>query len=227
MLVNLFFNILNPLVAILILINSNFTYEARIISVILISIISTTIGAIYNLKFYKPHISKKYIKKSIIFSGPLTPNKAVSHLNETADKYISNYFLGLSALGLLSISIRIADISKLFINSFLQAWTPYFLKNSKNTLTNKKKILSGFYIIITVIFISTYSLSLFSEEIIKLLTVKEYYFTIKYVPIICFSIFIIHIFTSLSFNQIISSEKTGSLLKISSLAFLINVFLNL
>ena len=70
-----------------------------------------------------------------------------------------------------------------------------FLKNAKNTLTNKK-ILSGFYIIITVIFISTYSLSLFSEEIIKLLTVKEYYFTIKYVPIICFSIFIIHIFTS-------------------------------
>ena len=109
----------------------------------------------------------------------------------------------------------------------MQAWTPYFLKNAKNTLTNKKKILSGFYIIITVIFISTYSLSLFSEEIIKLLTVKEYYFTIKYVPIICFSIFIIHIFTSLSFNQIISSEKTGSLLKISSLAFLINVFLNL
>ena len=89
----------------------------------------------------------------------------------------------------------------------------FFLKNAKNTLINKKKILSGFYIIISVIFISTYSLALFSEEIIKFLTVEEYYFTIKYVPIICFSIFIIHIFTSLSFNQIISTEQTGSLLK--------------
>ena len=105
--------------------------------------------------------------------------------------------------------------------------TPYFLKNAKNTLINKKKILSGFYIIISVIFISTYSLALFSEEIIKFLTVEEYYFTIKYVPIICFSIFIIHIFTSLSFNQIISTEQTGSLLKVSFLAFLINIFLNI
>tara|TARA_B100002019_G_C21258743_1_gene595436 strand:+ start:886 stop:2316 length:1431 start_codon:yes stop_codon:yes gene_type:complete len=227
LLVNLFFNILNPLVAILILINSNLTYESRIISIILISIISTIIGFFLNLKFYKIQLSKNYIKKSIIFSGPLTPNKVVSQLNETADKYISNYFLGLSALGILSISIRIADISKLFINSFLQAWTPYFLKNAKNTLINKKKILSGFYIIISVIFISTYSLALFSEEIIKFLTVEEYYFTIKYVPIICFSIFIIHIFTSLSFNQIISTEQTGSLLKVSFLAFLINIFLNI
>ena len=126
LLVNLFFNILNPLVAILILINSNLTYESRIISIILISIISTIIGFFLNLKFYKIQLSKNYIKKSIIFSGPLTPNKVVSQLNETADKYISNYFLGLSALGILSISIRIADISKLFINSFLQAWTPYF-----------------------------------------------------------------------------------------------------
>ena len=61
----------------------------------------------------------------------------------------------------------------------------------------------------------------------RFLTVEEYFFTIKYIPIICFSIFIIHIFTSLSYNQIIYSEKTSSLLKISFLAFLINIFLNI
>lgn len=227
LLVNLLFNFFNPLIAILILINSNLTYEARIISLFLILIISTIIGLILNLKFYRLQFSKKYIKKSLIFSGPLTPNKIVSQLNETADKYISNYFLGLNALGLLSISIRIADISKLFINSFLQAWTPYFLKNAKDTLVNKKKILSGFYIIISVVFISTYLISLFSEEIVKFLTVKEYYFTIKYIPIICFSIFVIHIFTSLSFNQIIFSEKTVFFVRISFLILLINIFLNL
>ena len=48
LLVNLFFNILNPLVAILILINSNFTYEARIISYFNFN--NSTILGLYKLK---------------------------------------------------------------------------------------------------------------------------------------------------------------------------------
>ena len=74
---------------------------------------------------------------------------------------------------------------------------------------------------------SCFTISLFSEEIVKILTVEEYFFTIQYIPIICFSIFLVHIFSSLSVNQLIKTEKTGSFLKISSITMLMNLFLNL
>ena len=138
-----------------------------------------------------------------------------------------NYFIGLNSLGQLSIALRIADISKLIISSFLKAWNPYFLINASEKKINKKKILSGFYMILSVIFFSCFLISIFSEEIIKILTVEEFFFTIKYIPLICFSIFLVHIFSSLSINQLMKTEKTGTFFKVSLISLFMNLFLNL
>ena len=226
-LINFFSNIASPLLAVLILINTELTYEARIIAMFSIFFISCFISFYLNRGLFKIEFDFKSIKKSFIFSIPLVPNSIVSQVHEATDKTMTNHFLGLNSLGILSIAVRIADISKLIINSFLQAWDPYFLKNASKDLLNKKRILSGFYIILSVVFLSCFSVSLFSEEIIKVLTVKEYFFTIKYIPLICFSIFLVHIFTSLSVNQLIKTEKTGTFFKVSLISLFMNVFLNL
>lgn len=226
-LINFFSNIASPLLAVLILINTELTYEARIIAMFGIFFISCFISFYLNRGLFKIEFDFKSIKKSFIFSIPLVPNSIVSQVHEATDKTMTNHFLGLNSLGILSIAVRIADISKLIINSFLQAWDPYFLKNASKDLLNKKRILSGFYIILSVVFLSCFSVSLFSEEIIKVLTVKEYFFTIKYIPLICFSIFLVHIFTSLSVNQLIKTEKTGTFFKVSLISLFMNVFLNL
>ena len=226
-LVNLITNIASPILSIIILLKTNLTYEARIISIIFIFSLSCLVSFYLNKYLFKFIFDYKSLKKSFVFAMPLVPNTIISQVHEATDKTMTNYFLGLNSLGILSIAIRIADISKLVINSFLQAWDPYFLKNSSENLLNKKRILSGFYSILSVIFLSCYSLSLFSEEIVKILTVEEYFFTIQYIPIICFSIFLVHIFSSLSVNQLIKTEKTGSFFKISTITMLMNLFLNL
>ncbi len=226
-LVNLTTNIASPILSILILLQTDLTYEARIISIISIFFLSCLVSFYLNKYLFKLIVDFRSLKKSFVFSVPLVPNTIISQVHEATDKTMTNYFLGLNSLGILSIAIRIADISKLIINSFLQAWDPYFLKNSSENHLNKKRILSGFYVILSIIFLSCFTISLFSEEIVKILTVKEYYFTIQYIPIICFSIFLVHIFSSLSINQLIKTEKTGSFLKISSITMLMNLFLNL
>lgn len=226
-LVNLITNIASPILSIIILLQTNLTYEARIISIIFIFSLSCLVSFYLNKYLFKFIFDYKSLKKSFVFAMPLVPNTIISQVHEATDKTMTNYFLGLNSLGILSIAIRIADISKLVINSFLQAWDPYFLKNSSENLLNKKRILSGFYSILSVIFLSCYSLSLFSEEIVKILTVEEYFFTIQYIPIICFSIFLVHIFSSLSVNQLIKTEKTGSFFKISTITMLMNLLLNL
>ena len=225
LIVNLLFTFFNPILAVIIILNSDLSYEARIISMISITLISISLSFYLNRDLFVQRFSKDNLKKSIIFSYPLVPSQVISQLNEITDRYMTNYYLGLNSLGIFSIAIRISEISKLFINSFLQSWTPFFLKNSNSG--NKKRIVSGYFTIISVITLSVYGISIFSEEIVKFLTVKEFYFTIKYIPLICFSIFIVHIFTSLSANQIIYSEKTSSLVKITSITFLINIFLNI
>ncbi len=226
-LVNLITNIASPILSIIILLQTNLTYEARIISIIFIFSLSCLVSFYLNKYLFKFIFDYKSLKKSFVFAMPLVPNTIISQVHEATDKTMTNYFLGLNSLGILSIAIRIADISKLVINSFLQAWDPYFLKNSSENLLNKKRILSGFYSILSVIFLSCYSLSLFSEEIVKILTVEDYFFTIQYIPIICFSIFLVHIFSSLSVNQLIKTEKTGSFFKISTITMLMNLLLNL
>ena len=188
-LVNLITNIASPILSVIILLQTNLTYEARIISIIFIFSLSCLASFYLNKYLFKFVFEYKSLKKSFIFSVPLVPNTVISQVHEATDKTMTNYFLGLNSLGILSVAIRIADISKLVINSFLQAWDPYFLKNSSENHLNKKKILSGFYIILSVIFLSCFTISLFSEEIVKILTVEEYFFTIQYIPIICFSIF--------------------------------------
>jgi O-antigen/teichoic acid export membrane protein len=226
-LINFFSNITSPLLALLILLNTELTYEARIIAMFAIFFISCFVSFYLNKDLFKIEYDLKSIKKSFIFSIPLVPNTVVSQVHEATDKTMINYYLGLNSLGQLSIALRIADISKLIISAFLKAWSPFFLKNVSKNKLNKKRILLGFYIILSVIFLSCFIISLFSEEIIKILTVEEYFYTIKYIPLICFSIFLVHIFSSLSINQLMKTEKTGTFFKVSLISLFMNLFLNL
>lgn len=67
-------------------------------------------------------LEKDWLKKMLLFSIPLIPNSLMWWVMSAGDKYIINYFLGDSANGIYSLSLKIPTIITLFYSIFFQAW---------------------------------------------------------------------------------------------------------
>ena len=79
------------------------------------------IGQLWNKLNFKS-LDKDWLKKMLVFSIPLIPNSLMWWVMSAGDKYIINYFLGDSANGIYSLSLKIPTIITLFYSIFFQAW---------------------------------------------------------------------------------------------------------
>lgn len=79
------------------------------------------IGQLWNKLNFK-YLEKNWIKKMLMFSIPIIPNSLMWWVMSAGDKYIINYFLGDSANGIYSLSLKIPTIITLFYSIFFQAW---------------------------------------------------------------------------------------------------------
>lgn len=112
--------------------------------------ISQMIGVIYlliigklwnklNLKF----LDKVWLKKMLLFSIPLIPNSLMWWVMSAGDKYIINFFLGNSANGIYSLSLKIPTIITLFYSIFFQAWQMSAIE--ENNAEGRKKFYETVY----------------------------------------------------------------------------------
>lgn len=79
------------------------------------------IGQLWNKLNFR-YLEKDWLKKMLSFSIPLIPNSLMWWVMSAGDKYIINYFLGDSANGIYSLSLKIPTIITLFYSIFFQAW---------------------------------------------------------------------------------------------------------
>lgn len=79
------------------------------------------IGQLWNKLNFRS-LEKEWLKKMLMFSIPLIPNSLMWWVMSAGDKYIINYFLGDSANGIYSLSLKIPTIITLFYSIFYQAW---------------------------------------------------------------------------------------------------------
>ena len=224
--INLATVILVPLISIIILYTTTFTYEARVISSMCVFFIFTFIFIFITKNFFFLNFNFNSLKKSLKFSYPQMPNTIVNYVNESTDKIIVNNYFGSSDVGILWLSYRISDISKLFITSFLQSWGPFFYKNLEKKV-NTLKIIEKYYEIIGIISFLCLSISVFSQEIVTILTNENFFSASNFIPLICLYIFITHIFSVLTKPQLVYAEKLKLLLLLSFLGVTLNIILSL
>lgn len=79
------------------------------------------IGKLWNKLNFKS-LDLLLLKKMLQFSVPLIPNSLMWWVMSAGDKYIINFFLGDSANGIYSLSLKIPTIITLFYSIFFQAW---------------------------------------------------------------------------------------------------------
>lgn len=148
----------------------------------LICIITLLIWLYKSKKF---RFNKSFLYDMIKFSLPQFP----ARLGSLSNSYINRFFmvgmLSVHAIGIFAISLRIASAMQLIQMAFTLAWLPYMYKLLSQP--NHKEIIASTYLHVNIILsFCVILLSLFSKEILLILTNKSYQEASLYVPILAY-----------------------------------------
>ena len=174
---------------------------------------------------YKKKIYINYFKKFIIFSLPLIPGSILNFLNTFVDRYIISIFLDFNNLGYFSLAFKVCSITSLLFVGISLTISPIIYKNLKNANAVKSFISFFLQIVIIISLLFWIYLSLFSEELVLLLSTSEF---IKSSDIIFFllpSVIIINLWSF--FPGIIIKKKTIYILFINLFSLILNIVFSL
>lgn len=136
---------------------------------------------------------KTYLKRVLLFSIPTLPAILAGWVDSSMGQIIIGKYISKTDLGIYSIALQLASVFS-FIGIALQnVWGPYLYENYKKAdfVKEVQKLYTAIVLVLTMIAISV---SLFSKEIILLLTNSSYlkasqYFTLLCIPMCIYLLF--------------------------------------
>jgi O-antigen/teichoic acid export membrane protein len=138
-----------------------------------------------------------------------------------ANRFFMLGYLTLGAIGIYSVSIKLASTIQLVTTAFMLAWAPFMHAQFKKQ-NNKIVFARVFPIVAGATFFFVCLISLFSQEMVKLLATGEFYSSYKYVGglALFFSLYIIK-------ETIDIGPKIKEKTKYLSFTFFLSVIINL
>jgi len=172
-------------------------------------------------------IDIKYLKTALAYSIPLLPHTLVTQIKHIADKLFLNSMIGTAAAGIYNIGFQIGNLTAVIAMAINRAYIPVFMESMKSQekeSLEKLKKLSAFL----VFFYCTFSfvLSIFSREVIIVLTTEKYYQAYLVVPFIAFSFAARGIYFLFVNTLFFYEKKTKLVAVISILTAALNIALN-
>jgi len=187
------------------------------------SVVALVAGKV-KLYFHIRFIKAKLIREMLKYSIPLVPNALMWWIIGFSDRYVINYFLGLSANGLYSVASKIPGIMNVVNSFFFQAWQMSAIeeadsKEKSNFYSNIFHIFAIFMLIFASFLIANLKL------VMSILVAPNYYEAWKYIPYLLLgSVF--SSFSSFFGTNYIVAKKTSGVLKTSVIGAMANLGLN-
>ncbi|QKJ22266.1 lipopolysaccharide biosynthesis protein [Poseidonibacter lekithochrous] len=197
--------------------------EASLIYVILSLIIYIYVNKDYFILYNK----LIYIVDPIKFSLPLIPHSLSGLIFMYSDRIILEKHVTLSAIGLYMFSDKIAMVFKMIVNEFNAAFSPYFVRKSKES--REKAIEETHNISLIFIYILSMLivfLALFSVEVVYILLDDRYFDTWMMIPLLS-SAYIFRSLYCFSSSGLFFEKKTGKVAIITIFAGVANIGLNI
>ncbi len=215
----------NIMLTILLIFFYNDTYLSRVYSLLVINIFFSIAIAYYNLSNLKFSWSNNEVVKSLKFSLPGYPSTLMGIVHSNFDKTFLATVQNITSLGILDISNKIGLISKMFIDFIIQAWIPEFMTNANKN--NRSKIVLNYKQIVFYFGIFILGLSFFCEELLLILTSESFYIAKYYIPLICLSVFVNHMFTLVAAPAISYAKQLQKNFIPSLLSLFLSISLNI
>jgi O-antigen/teichoic acid export membrane protein len=212
-----------------------FIYRLSIAGIILAQLLSSAVLFLFMIRAirddYIPQIDPLIIRLLLKFAYPLLLAGFLSAAVDVADRFILNYFLGTSEVGIYSFAYRIAMVMNVFVISFRAAWNPHSLnlfysddyKSSFGTTLSKLVAISCIILL---------AVSLFSKYLFEINVDGLYLFNSMYKPGIIILPLVLtgYIFSGISsFYSVYPniSNKSHHFLVSDLIAFVSNIIVNI
>lgn len=189
------------------------------------SIILFSSSILFILKEGSFFFSFRILKESLKFGLPLIPHILSWWILNLSSRLILQKYVPLSEVGIFSLAYNIGIGMQLVVAAVNKAWAPFLFSTADND-KNAPNIFSTMttYYMMVIIFLGLL-ISVFSHEIISVLSTSKFYRAEKLVPIITLSFVIIGMYLMVT-TQIFYRKKTKYLIFITGSAATVNVILN-
>jgi len=126
-----------------------------------------------NKEFIKISFDKNLLQRILVFSLPTLPAILAGWLDSSLGQILIGKYISVKDVGIYSIALQISSVFLLINTAFGNVWYPYIYENIKNNdfLDN---IMRLFKLIVFILSVLAINLSLLSDEIILLLSNKNY-----------------------------------------------------
>lgn len=126
-------------------------------------------------------LSKKTLKKMIAFSFPMIFSALAWWINNASDKYILNWFCGVSVSGIFAISNKIPSLLAAIQTIFLSAWSISAIKDfDKN---DSDGFIGNIYTVFQLLMlVASSGLMIVNYPLAEFLYAKEFFVAWQYVP---------------------------------------------
>jgi len=162
--------------------------RAGIISIMIGALCSECFGALFygfiNRESIGVLYDKKIIKRALLFSIPTIPAIVAGWLDSSFGQILIGKYISVADAGVYSIALHIASVFGLVNVAFHNVWSPYLFENYKKT-TFEKEVKRLYATIMLILILISVNISLFSNEIILLLSNESYLSAAKYLTLLC------------------------------------------
>lgn len=216
-------SVLQPLLGILLILNSEDKVMARILGVLLSQIVIYTACFLSQMVRGKRFFSKKYWLYVLRFNLPLVPHYLSQTVLSSADRIMIEKMVGSGEAGIYGLAYSLAQIMLIVNAALVQTINPWYFEKLKNK--DYKLIAPISYSCMIIIAIANIMLIAFAPEAVAIFAPKEYYAAIWIIPPVAMSsIFFLEydLFSKYEFYY----EKTGFIMLASIMGAVLNVILN-
>ncbi|MEO9003594.1 MAG: lipopolysaccharide biosynthesis protein [Ginsengibacter sp.] len=184
-------------------------------------LITTSIVTFFVRDNFVWRFSSNISYRNFKYALPQIPAGVGSMVLGQANRFFMLGYLSLGAIGIYSVSIRLASSIQLVNTAFILAWAPFMHAQFKKQ-NNKTVFANVFPIVVAGTFLFVCLISLYSQEMVKLLTTEEFYSSYKYIGglALFFSLYIIK-------ETIDIGPKIREKTKFLSFTFFLSVIINL
>lgn len=222
--------VVNTFATIIFTIISLVVFDLGIPGYLLSSTLGNVVAAIYIFIrercyiYYTQRIENDLKKRMLKYSIPMIPNSIAWWLNNSADKYMVEYFHGASTMALLSVAYRIPSVLTTVISIFVSAWRLSSVDKfgSEENKTFFRNIYKLFNLVLS---LTTIVCLIFTQELSRFLFQSDFFEAWTIVPFLL----VAYVFQGEStfLGSVFTADKKTNVLLISTIAgSLVNVVLN-
>lgn len=221
--VTLISTVLNPVIAIIAVLNTEYMAEARIIASALVQVFFGLLCAVILLRREKTLYRKEYWRFALGFNLPLLAYYLSQSLLNQSDRIMINYFEGSGKAAVYSVAYAAATLMLLAVSAVNGAFNPWMYR----------KLKSGDYSHITPVVAqlcllgcgATLAMTIFAPDLVAILATAEYSQAIWVIPPVSASVFFVFLYMMFANVEMYYGENRGISL-ISIISTVVNIVLN-